>query len=475
MKNNDYVLIYGFGWSGKNVLYLCEIMGLNCKVIDDGIDLSLRSDTRFVDDSFIASNPPKICLICINNKPELVEKIKQKLHNLKIGEEIIKNIKFDYFSRVLARLIKDNFVDGIDFIENLLRDDFELSYFSSIYKSILEKYRNNKDEISSKELSRYNRISKYCANKNIHGKIFETSMDDVDKSILYYPGFYTFIDRNSKDKNFFFMENIDFESLRYRDSNVKLIAIFGPSTVRGAELKQEERLTFHLEETMRASVGGDYIILNLGVGGFGLYEQFLLYSSLLYSLRPEVVVSFFFGVEICSQFFDNDSLLKNHDIFYNNFFNACQKKLFDSDVPLESSLYRNKCIDVYDRQMLLLDSINIRLKQFKDMVTCNGGVFIPCITPLLHCKKHWTKDEEKGYKEIFLEYPKFYGYMREKDAQLIEIFKNNASVKVYDINTYICDYKESIFCDWIHPTSNGNKIIANYLYKIMQAKQLFND
>ena len=42
------VLIYGFGWSGKATLELCESMGCDCYVIDDSLDISNFNDTRFI-------------------------------------------------------------------------------------------------------------------------------------------------------------------------------------------------------------------------------------------------------------------------------------------------------------------------------------------------------------------------------------------------------------------------------------------
>ncbi len=41
------VLIYGFSWSGKAALELCEGIGCDCLVVDDSLDTNF-SDYRFI-------------------------------------------------------------------------------------------------------------------------------------------------------------------------------------------------------------------------------------------------------------------------------------------------------------------------------------------------------------------------------------------------------------------------------------------
>ncbi|MDE5602976.1 MAG: hypothetical protein K2I71_03535, partial [Helicobacter sp.] len=73
------VLIYGFGWSGKAVLHLCESFGLVCKIVDDGLEI-------FDDDKFLTydsclqnSDEFAIFLIAISGKPKIAQKIYDKL------------------------------------------------------------------------------------------------------------------------------------------------------------------------------------------------------------------------------------------------------------------------------------------------------------------------------------------------------------------------------------------------------------
>lgn len=213
----------------------------------------------------------------------------------------------------------------------------------------------------------------------------------------------------------------------------------------------------------------------MGVSGNTLYDQFLIYSSLLYSLKPEIVISFFYGVEICNSFFYCEFLLKEHDIFYNIQLERLHKKMLESDLPLRYATFRDEEMDTMDTmesQKNIIKSLQIRVKQFYDMVISNKGSFYPIITPLLHCKKHWSKKESVGYIEYFEQIGKFYSFNRDRDVELLEFFKKGMFVKIYDANLCIKDSKETLFNDWIHPNKQGNRLIAKFIVDILKSDEM---
>ena len=78
------VLIYGFGWSGKATLELCESMGCDCYVIDDSLDISNFNDTRFITYEMLENRVLKgdifdLYWIAVSGKSEIVLKIQNKL------------------------------------------------------------------------------------------------------------------------------------------------------------------------------------------------------------------------------------------------------------------------------------------------------------------------------------------------------------------------------------------------------------
>ena len=78
------VLIYGFGWSGKATLELCESMGCDCYVIDDSLDISNFNDTRFITYEMLEIRVLKgdifdLYWSAVSGKSEIVLKIQNKL------------------------------------------------------------------------------------------------------------------------------------------------------------------------------------------------------------------------------------------------------------------------------------------------------------------------------------------------------------------------------------------------------------
>lgn len=78
------VLIYGFSWSGKAVLHLCESMGCICKVVDDALDSIMLDDERFItyamlEDKISAGDCFDMYWIAISSKPQVTQSIQNKL------------------------------------------------------------------------------------------------------------------------------------------------------------------------------------------------------------------------------------------------------------------------------------------------------------------------------------------------------------------------------------------------------------
>ncbi|MDY2584175.1 MAG: hypothetical protein SOW07_00790, partial [Helicobacter sp.] len=70
------VLIYGFGWSGKAILDLCENMGCVCRVIDDALDSIMLDDERFMtyamlEDKIVAGDSFDVYWIAVSGKPAI--------------------------------------------------------------------------------------------------------------------------------------------------------------------------------------------------------------------------------------------------------------------------------------------------------------------------------------------------------------------------------------------------------------------
>lgn len=255
--NENYILIYGFGWTGKNVLYLCECLNCSCKIMDDNLDLSSRKDDRFVNMDFIKHNPPALCLISISGKSTIFQRLKKQLMNANIKSQIIKSIAVDGFHAGLIKLFKNEYISGESFINRLLRDDENLNDFSATYRKIVSCYLESKKRDKQRDKDILERYKRNYQDRSVFSNMYETAMNYTDKGVLYYPGFHIWTDGNSEDKNFFFREKIDFKALKNRSKNTKIIAILGPSTVQESYLPLEDTLCFQVSNLINRQIVTD--------------------------------------------------------------------------------------------------------------------------------------------------------------------------------------------------------------------------
>lgn len=460
------VLIYGFGWSGKAILELCESMGCDCCVIDDSLDISNFNDTRFItyemlENKILNGNIFDLYWIAVSGKPEITFKIQNKLLLCGGGGKISKNsicsIVLDGYHRKYLKTIKIKYSTET-FIASLLENTF-------VWKDILEAYKETKRTNLQKDFQRYKAINTQCEDLSIFAKIFKYGTRN--SALMYYPGITLPIDLNKKDKNFFFRHPVDFQGLKQRKRQI--VALFGPSTIQESYYSDDsETLAFKLQELENVHKNPK-IILNFGITGFTLYEQFLLYSSLIYSLKPEIVVTVFFGVDILSGKVSCEMLLEQHAIFYGgSLLEKDYRDMTQSVAPMRYQFLQTEEKPVLNNDEILLQALQMRLSQFNAMVTSYGGKFYPILNPLLFCKKEWSKEEKESHLATFQNFVNI-GY--EDDLQITELMKTFKTIPrdfmLYDGNDALRDSKETLFSDFIHLTPKGNEKFAQYIKSLV--------
>ena len=460
------VLIYGFGWSGKATLELCESMGCDCYVIDDSLDISNFNDTRFITYEMLENRVLKgdifdLYWIAVSGKSEIVLKIQNKLLSCggggKISSNNICSVALDGYHKKYLKIIKAKY--SIEtFVTSLLEDTF-------VWKHILETYRETKRINLQKDFQRYKAINGQCEDLSIFAKLFKYGTKN--SPLMYYPGITLPIDLNKKDKNFFFRHPVNFQKLKQREKQV--LALFGPSTIQESYYSDDsETLAFKLQELENA-YKNPKIILNFGITGFTLYEQFLLYSSLIYPLKPEIVVAVFFGVDILSGKVSCEMLLEQHAIFYGgSLLEKDYRDMTQSVAPMRYQFLQTKEKPVLNNDETLLQALQMRLSQFNAMVTSYGGKFYPILNPLLVCKKEWSKEEKESHLATSQNFISI-GY--EDDLQITELMKAFKAMPrdfvLYDGNDALKDSKETLFSDFIHLTPKGNEKFAQYIKSLV--------
>ncbi len=310
-------------------------------------------------------------------------------------------------------------------------------------------------------------VDKKYPNLNVFAKIFRFGLRNANA--INYFGMPLPINLNFSDKNFFFRKEIDFQALKQRDKNVKVVAVFGPSTVQEDYVeKEQDTLVFKIQEKLKVD-DEKIMVLNCGFSGFTLYQQFLLYANLFYAIKPEVVITFFGGVDLFAGNVGCELLLKNHAIFYSGFYEQEFKEKCQSTLPLKHQLLKSGNYQKILEDNDILEAMRVRLWQFYCMVIHNGGVFCPIISPLLACKNYWTKQERMDYEKTWENFKNIAYNQTKQERKMLEKFKAmQKDFVIYDGNDAIRDSKETLFLDWIHPNVRGNERIARYVQRLLK-------
>lgn len=376
-----------------------------------------------------------------------------------IKEKSICTISVDGYHSKYLKLIKEKYKNAETFVASVLAKEFQ-------WEVILKEYLQSKQENLQKDFQRRKNADLKCENLNIFAKLFKYGTQNYN--LIYYPGISLPIDLNKSDKNFFFKQPVDFKALQQRNKQ-SIIALFGPSTMQESYMdKESDTLVFKLQ-ALEQTHKNPRILLNFGITGFTLYEQFLLYASLIYPLKPEIVVAVFFGVDIFSSRVSCETLLEQHAIFYGGgFLEKEYRDLTQSILPMKYQLLQAGEKPALNNDSKILEAIQMRLAQFNAMVTSYGGKFYPIITPLLACKKEWSEEEKENHFATLKDFKNIAYEDTRREVCLIEAFKAMPrDFALYDGNDAIREAKETLFMDFIHLTPQGNTKFAEYLINLV--------
>ena len=373
------VLIYGFGWSGQSMLELCSKLGFECRVVDDGINLEFTQNDIYMDSKEIASVDFDIYFICCVQK-EMRDAIFQKLQCLNIPKNKVKFIQTYAYKNKMSFLLPEYFGNLEQTLQEWLQEPQEMPDFHKKMQAMQEHYFKTKAVSSQSLLEWRSEIDALIPNQNVFSKIYLSTLIKSGLNHISYPGFSVGISFDkTEDKDFYFVKKIDFEAIKNRPSNVKLIACFGNSALRVEYLPYEESITAFLQK----EVGDSYIVLNFGVTGYTIYEQLMLYNALCFELKPELVISFFLGTDFRSGLVGCDVLVKKHKILYGPWWaEGDYKKTTQSEMPLFSEMGNNlKAVNTNITFNAINAAMKMRLEQFKSIVCGGGGNSLPLSSP----------------------------------------------------------------------------------------------
>lgn len=365
------VLIYGYGWSGQSALSLFDALGFECYVVDEKLDTDIISDKRFIALKEAVSQSFDLVLVCIVNEV-IANQAAKKLYKQGISKDKVRYFQTYHYQEKMSKMLKRFLGSAEEVLQDCLSESLTMPILHSRILALQSAYFKDKRD-SAESLAQWgDKIRAKFPNQSIFSMLYTTSITKKSLGHIAYPGFNIVPSQyKTGDKNFYFIQEVDFESLKNRPKNIKLIACFGNSALRTEYLPLENTITYYLQKHLGSE---KFIVVNFGVSGYTTYEQMMLYNALVYPLKPEIVLSFFAGTDFRIGYACCDYLLKKHKMIYSPYFNEKSYKTFaNSDLPLYCELGTSNKANPAIQDKEVIEAILERLEQFCLQVVRGGG------------------------------------------------------------------------------------------------------
>ena len=365
------VLIYGFGWSGQSALGFFSALGFECYVVDDALKPKWTLETRFITKEQALAMDFDLYLVCIM-QDDVAQRVISMLHQQEITEEKIKLFQTYEYQAKMSHLLKSMFGNAQEILRSCLQESCKMPILHSKISAILKLYYQENSTSMQALAQKGDEIRVDFDEQSVFSILCSTSLQQRSLSHIAYPCFNVAISKDKTvDKNFYFVQKINFEAIKNRPKSIKLVACFGNSALRVEYLPIENTITSYLQEIL----GSNFIVLNFGIQGYTLYEQMMLYHALIYPLKPEIVLSFFAGTDfrigrICDVY-----LIKKHQMLYvPYYYEKIYKNFAMSNLPLYCETQE---ADAKINDGDIIDSLLARLEQFHaqvaSVVAAGGG------------------------------------------------------------------------------------------------------
>ena len=246
------------------------------------------------------------------------------------------------------------------------------------------------------------------------------------------------------------------------------IRLFGGSTIDCQEVPDNYTVASQLQSRINSSPPplNNFEVINYGVSGATLNSNFLHFNQ-IDILKGDICI-FFFGANesFPTEFFKTKRRLS---------WVPKLKQAFEFSKKYQLiSLHRlfEKFMEFEDNDPLIAEKVQDVEKIFSSIYSqCHSkeARFIAVLQPLLHTRAPLTKSDEAS----FYYFPK----TRFNDRLfLFEKFENALKSQnfFFDGRKIFNQTNLDVYLDWVHTNYQGNKIIADYFYSIIQQKFLNN-
>jgi len=288
-----------------------------------------------------------------------------------------KAFKMDDYRVVILRDMDNN-------ISIPYKDDVDINIY--MWSALNNRIRSIKDEVSIEE------------DVEIESNIFSKIAKHHRSQYVLTPYGYTLRHSGYGYINEFgFRVPKDYQKLKNRRKNHKLICFFGNSSCFSMRVRDKELFTNLLEKKLNNyyydnNINQQVTVLNFGMMGHLVLNEIYTYIAFAQELNPDMVFAHHLINDLASGMTNDNLLLKKFHFSYSYFFEEWSLKLHKNDIILRDKIpTRNKINSSQD----IINSYYARDNQFKDLIKNNGSRYVSIIQPVSFSKKELSEREKK--------------------------------------------------------------------------------
>jgi len=272
----------------------------------------------------------------------------------------------------------------------------------------------------------------------------------------------------------------DYQKLKNREKNHKLICFFGNSSCFSMRVRDNELFTHLLEQKLNHyyqenNIDKKVSVLNFGMMGHLVLNEIYTYIAFVQELNPDMVFAHHLINDLVSGMTNDNLLLQKFHFNYLYLFEEWSLKLHKNNVVIEEKIpTRNKI----NTSQEIIDTYYARDTQFKKLVENSGSKYISIIQPASFSKNELSEREKKGI-EFYIdkmttdEEP----FIKDMYNELRNMLKEKGEYDdVIDLHTHFGKYgsNENLFVDWIHTNADGDRVMSEFIFEYMVDKDLIN-
>ena len=278
--------------------------------------------------------------------------------------------------------------------------------------------------------------------------------------------------------------------------------MLGGSSIFGWDVLEESLTIPRLIENMDERLE----VINAGVLGYSSAQELGLYIEDIYELRPDIVICYnfwndiFFSLQAGEEYLGVNNIYNGIEILLREYYIADTRPipglmLFARNLFFKTNIGKGRQVYLKDVNILHeLDRVNNELKTdfsnpriaasiklyqknmkiFSNILSADGIKFIVILQPELNRKKKITKQEWDSQRMSLPNYQEYFAPIYAHALPVAEKYFEQENILYLNMNEEeeFISNETTLFIDFVHNNTEGNKIIASIIYRYLLDNKL---